>query len=104
MRKDNGDLNLGTKVINAVVSPRPSDDLEYPVEMTFKKIIVSIQSSNVVSTWINHKDVFKNCRLSFYKEIFNFCICCLSIKDFIASFCHLSFNIHPKFFLRLVQH
>ena len=61
MRKDSGDLNLGTKVINAVVSPRPSDDLEYPVEMTFKKIIVSIQSSNVVSTWINHKDVFKNC-------------------------------------------
>ena len=60
MRNNSGDLNLGTKVINAVVSPRPSDELEDPVEMTFKKNIVSIRSSNVISnTRINHEDVFK---------------------------------------------
>ena len=32
---------MGTKVINAVVSPRPSDELDDPVEMTFEKNIVS---------------------------------------------------------------
>ena len=41
MRNNTGDLNMGTKVINAVVSPRPSDKLEEPVEMTFEKNIVS---------------------------------------------------------------
>ena len=41
MRNNTGDLNMGTKVINAVVSPRPSDKLEEPVEMTFEKKIVS---------------------------------------------------------------
>ena len=41
MRNNTGDLNMGTKVINAVVSPRPGDELEDPVEMTFEKNIVS---------------------------------------------------------------
>ena len=40
MRNNTGDLTMGSKVINAVVSPPPSDDLEEPVEMTFEKNIV----------------------------------------------------------------
>ena len=41
MRNNTGGLNMGTKVINAVVSPRPSHELEDPVEMTFEKYVVS---------------------------------------------------------------
>ena len=41
MRNNTGGLNMGSKVINAVVSPRPSDELKDPVEMTFEKNIVS---------------------------------------------------------------
>ena len=41
MKSKTGGLNMGTKVINAVVSPRPSDELQDPVEMTFEKNIVS---------------------------------------------------------------
>jgi hypothetical protein len=41
MRNNTGNLKMGTKVINAAVSPRPSDELEEPVEMTFEKNIVS---------------------------------------------------------------
>ena len=41
MRNNTGNLKMGTKVINAAVSPRPSDYLGEPVEMTFEKNIVS---------------------------------------------------------------
>jgi hypothetical protein len=41
MRNNTGDLNIGSKVLNAAVSPPPSDQLEEPVEMTFEKNIVS---------------------------------------------------------------
>jgi hypothetical protein len=42
MRNNTGDLKMGTKVINAIVSPSPSDDLDEPVEMTFEKNAVSL--------------------------------------------------------------
>ena len=41
MRNNTGDLEVGTKVINAAVSPSPSDELDEAVEMTFEKNIVS---------------------------------------------------------------
>lgn len=41
MRKNSGNLEIGTKVINAIVSPPTSDNLSEPVEMTFQKRIVS---------------------------------------------------------------
>ena len=41
MRNNTGDFEMGTKVINAAVSPSPSDELDEPVEMMFKKNIVS---------------------------------------------------------------
>ena len=42
MKNNTGDLKIGTKVINAIVSPPPSGDLDKPVEMTFEKNIVSL--------------------------------------------------------------
>ncbi len=42
MKNNTGDLKIGTKVINAIVSPSPSGDLDEPVEMTFEKNIVSL--------------------------------------------------------------
>ena len=41
MRNNTADLKMGTKVINAVVSPPPGNELEEHVEMTFEKRIVS---------------------------------------------------------------
>ena len=41
MRNNTGGLSMGTKVINAVVSPCPGDELQDPVEMSFEKNIVS---------------------------------------------------------------
>ena len=47
---------MGTKVINAVVSPRPSDDLGEPVEMTFEKNIVSTKMNrSFLHQWSNSK-------------------------------------------------
>ena len=42
MRNHTGDLTLGTKVINAIVKPPPSDLLDEPVTMIFEKNIVSL--------------------------------------------------------------
>lgn len=42
MRENTGVLRLGTKVINAKVSPAPSRNLVEPIEMLFKKINVSV--------------------------------------------------------------
>ena len=44
MKNKTGGLKLGTKVINAVVSPSPSHVLDEPVEMTFEKNTVSLFS------------------------------------------------------------
>jgi hypothetical protein len=56
MRNKTGNLNMGTKVINAVVSPRPSDDLGEPVEMTFEKNIVSTKMNrSFLHQWSNSK-------------------------------------------------
>jgi hypothetical protein len=56
MRNNTGDLNMGTKVISAVVSPRPSDELEEPVEMTFEKNIVSTKmNKSLLHQWSNSK-------------------------------------------------
>ena len=41
MRNNTGNLAMGSKVINAIVTPLPSKSLEDPVEMTFEKTIVS---------------------------------------------------------------
>ena len=41
MRNKTGDFKMGTKVINAAVSPPPRKTLADPVKMTFKKNIVS---------------------------------------------------------------
>ena len=100
MRSDSGDLNLGTKVINAVVSPSPNDKLEDPVEMTFEKNIVSIQSPNVASTWINHEYVFKKCIFLSGDQIFNFYMCCVSIKGIIVPFRYYR-SIYILYFLKV---
>ena len=41
MGNDTGNFMIGTKVINAAVSPSPNDVLTDPVEMTFEKNSVS---------------------------------------------------------------
>ena len=41
MKNNTGKLDMGTKVINAIVEPPPSNNLLEPVEMLFKKNIVS---------------------------------------------------------------
>lgn len=42
MRKNSGGLEIGTKVINAAVSPSPRHALSEPVAMMFQKDIVSL--------------------------------------------------------------
>ncbi|XP_046844031.1 adhesion G protein-coupled receptor E3-like isoform X3 [Xenia sp. Carnegie-2017] len=57
MRENTGALRLGTKVINAKVSPAPSRNLVKPIEMLFKKINVGSIASSVCSFWVeNHAD------------------------------------------------
>ena len=49
MRNNAGDLTLGTKVINAIVKPPPSDLLDEPVTMIFEKNIVSLTLAIAIS-------------------------------------------------------
>ena len=42
MKSNTGDLKLGTKVINAIISPPPKEHLKEPVVMLFKKTLVSL--------------------------------------------------------------
>ena len=42
MRNNTGGLTMGTKVINAIVTPSPSKNLDDPIKMTFEKINVNI--------------------------------------------------------------
>mgnify|MGYP002804008139 FL=1 len=54
MKNNTGGLKLGTKVINAVVSPPPRYVLDEPVEMTFEKNIVDKSLGSKCSFWIEN--------------------------------------------------
>ncbi|XP_028396991.1 adhesion G-protein coupled receptor D1-like isoform X2 [Dendronephthya gigantea] len=54
MRNKTGNFKMGTKVINAVVSPPPRKTLADPVEMTFKKNIIGETIASECSFWIEN--------------------------------------------------
>ncbi|XP_028396989.1 adhesion G-protein coupled receptor D1-like [Dendronephthya gigantea] len=54
MRNKTGNFRMGTKVINAVVSPPPRKTLADPVEMTFKKNIIGETIASDCSFWIEN--------------------------------------------------